>query len=73
MTEHPVSLRITEETMKRLDALADKLTERAAGAEVKRGTVLRLVVEKGIEALEGELRKLAALDRALGPIKKPKK
>lgn len=55
MTEHPVSFRLDSETVARLDALAEALTARAAGATVNRSSVLRLAVERGVRALEAEL------------------
>jgi predicted transcriptional regulator len=55
MTEHPVSVRLDDATMQRLDALAEAMSKRAAGAAVKRGTALRAVVERGMAGLEEEL------------------
>jgi hypothetical protein len=39
----------------RIDALADALTARAAGARVSRTAVMRLAIERGLEALEAEV------------------
>jgi predicted transcriptional regulator len=55
MTEYPVSVRLDEPTVARLDRLADAMSKRAAGAAVKRGTALRAAVERGIADLEREL------------------
>lgn len=55
MTEHPVSVRLDDSTLARLDSLAEAMSKRAAGAIVKRGTALRAIVERGLEALEAEL------------------
>jgi predicted transcriptional regulator len=55
MTEHPVSVRLDEATVQRLDRLAEAMSKRAAGAAVKRGTALRAAVERGMEQLEAEL------------------
>jgi hypothetical protein len=55
MTEHPVSVRLEETMVQRLDAVAQAMSKRAAGAAVKRGTALRAAVERGMEALEAEL------------------
>jgi hypothetical protein len=70
MTEHPVSLRIEEATLRKVDQVAAALSRRAAGADVKRGTVLRLAVEKGLDALEDELMKMDAYEAAVAVSKK---
>lgn len=55
MTEHPVSTRLDEATIERLERIAEALSKRAGGVVLKRGTVVRTAVERGIEALEAEL------------------
>lgn len=55
MTEHPVSVRVDEDTIERLDRIAEAMSKRAAGVNVKRGTVVRAAIERGIVALEAEL------------------
>ncbi len=50
-----VAVRMPPELIERLDALAVKLSKRAAGAEVSRSDVTRLAVERGIAVLEAEL------------------
>lgn len=55
MTEHPVSTRLDDSTIERLERIAEALSKRAGGVVLKRGTVVRTAVERGIEALETEL------------------
>ena len=55
MTEHPVSVRLDDDTLARLDRLSEAMSKRAGGATVKRGTALRAVVDHGLAALEAEL------------------
>ena len=49
------SFRLEPEMGERLQALADELAKRAAGAPVTRSHVARMAVERGIPALEEEL------------------
>jgi predicted transcriptional regulator len=63
MTEVPVSVRVDEVLVKRLDAVAAAMSARAVGAPVKRSSAVRIALERGIETLEAEL----------GMKKKPKK
>lgn len=53
----PLTFRLSEEQVARLDALVVALSERAAGLELTRAGVARLVVERGLLALESELSK----------------
>lgn len=55
MTEHPVSVRLDDDAIRRLERIAEALSERAGGALIKRGTAVRVAVQHGIEALETEL------------------
>jgi len=55
MAESPISIRLDEGLLARLDALAEELTKRAAGARVGRSSVMRLALERGLASLEGEL------------------
>ncbi|HYQ41908.1 MAG TPA: hypothetical protein VER11_08065 [Polyangiaceae bacterium] len=55
MTEHPVTVRLDEDTMTRLERIAEAMGKRAGGVKLKRGTVIRAAVEHGIESLEQEL------------------
>jgi predicted transcriptional regulator len=55
MTEHPVTVRLDEATIVRLERIAEAMGKRAGGLTVKRGTVIRAAVEHGIESLEQEL------------------
>jgi predicted DNA-binding protein len=48
--EHSTSLRVSAETMRRIDTLVEKLA--AYGA--KRATVFKLAIDKGLEVLERE-------------------
>jgi uncharacterized protein YlxW (UPF0749 family) len=49
------SVRLEQETLRRIDAVAKKLTERAAGVEVTRMATMRAAMLRGLEALENEL------------------
>ena len=55
MTEHPVSVRLDDATIERLERIADAMSKRAGGVTLKRGTVVRAAVERGIAELEAEL------------------
>ena len=55
MTEHPVSVRLDDDAIERLERIAEALSKRAGGAQIKRGTAVRVAVQHGIEALEAEL------------------
>lgn len=48
-------VRLEDDLVERLDALAELLTERAAGVKVSRSAAMRAALERGLEALEGEL------------------
>lgn len=49
------SVRIETEVLSRLDVVAAKLTERAAGAEVTRAATMRAAMIRGLDELEVEL------------------
>lgn len=53
----PIAVRVSAEMQGRLDALAEKLSARAGGAEVKRSDVARLAMERGLDVLEAEFRR----------------
>lgn len=55
MTKAPMSVRLEEDVLARLDALAAALSKRAAGAEVNRSDALRVAALRGVEDLEREL------------------
>lgn len=55
MTEHPITVRLDDETILRLERIAEALGKRAAGVTLKRGTVVRVAIEHGLESLEQEL------------------
>ena len=55
MTERPVTVRLDEVTIVRLERIAEAMGKRAGGVTLKRGTVVRAAVEHGIESLEQEL------------------
>jgi hypothetical protein len=55
MTEVPVTARLEEATVTRLERIGEALAKRASGATFKRGTVVRVVIERGLTELEAEL------------------
>jgi predicted transcriptional regulator len=55
MTEHPVSVRLDDDAIQRLERIAEALSKRAGGVPIKRGTAVRAAVQHGIESLEAEL------------------
>lgn len=54
MTKDNVSLRLEPTTRDRIEAVNVKLTARA-GVEVGRSTVLRAIVDRGLDEMEREL------------------
>jgi predicted transcriptional regulator len=48
-------IRFEDTYVNRIDTLAEALTTRAAGAKVSRTAVMRLAIERGLEALEAEV------------------
>lgn len=54
VTARTIPIRLEDELIERLDALATALTERAAGVKVTRTAAMRAALERGIEALEAE-------------------
>lgn len=50
-----MSVRLEEDVLDRLDALAKALSARAAGAELNRSDALRVAALRGLDELEGEL------------------
>jgi len=55
VTDRTIPIRLEEDLIGRLDALATALTERAAGAKVTRTGVMRVALERGVQALEAEV------------------
>jgi hypothetical protein len=55
MVARPVPLRLEEEVIERLDRLARAMSERAGGVEVNRSSVMRTVLDRGLDVLEKEL------------------
>lgn len=55
MSERALAVRLPDETIARLEAVAEKLSARAAGAKVARSEVMRMAMERGLTALEKEL------------------
>ena len=49
------SVRLDDDAMARLDVIAGKLAERAAGANVKRSDAMRVALDRGMASLEAEL------------------
>jgi len=56
VTARTIPIRLEDDLIERLDALAIVLTERAAGAKVTRTSAMRAALERGLEALEAETR-----------------
>lgn len=52
-----VYARLPEETVERIDALVAELSKAARGIELSRSDVLRLVIDRGLTALDAEQRK----------------
>ncbi len=50
------SIRLDAEILDRLDRIAEAMTARAAGAPVNRSTAARVALERGLDALEAELK-----------------
>lgn len=50
-----ISVRLDEETTRRVDAVAVALAENAQGARITRSNALRVIVDRGIDALESDL------------------
>lgn len=55
MPERALAVRLPDETIARLEAVADQLSARAAGAKVARSEVMRMAMERGLASLEKEL------------------
>jgi hypothetical protein len=55
MTGRTLPLRLEEDLIQRIDALAEALTERAAGAAVSRTAAMRAALQVGLNSLEAEL------------------
>ncbi|HVW29977.1 MAG TPA: hypothetical protein VHC69_31660 [Polyangiaceae bacterium] len=56
MTDTTITIRVDGTTLERLDRLAEAMSKAAHGADVKRGTAARAVLEQGIEAMERQLK-----------------
>ncbi len=55
MTDTPLSIRIPDELLVRLDRMANAMSKRAAGAEVTRSAALRVALARGLDVLEARL------------------
>lgn len=55
MVSKTIPIRLEDDLVARLDALAAVLTERAAGVKVTRTAAMRSALERGLEALEDEV------------------
>jgi predicted transcriptional regulator len=49
------SVRLDDDSTARLDRIAEKLTARTPGAKMRRSDAIRVALERGMAALEGEL------------------
>jgi predicted DNA-binding protein len=45
---------MTDETIERLDRIAETMAKRAGGAEVTRSNAIRVALDRGIESLEAD-------------------
>ena len=54
MTGKPIPIRIDEDTLKRLEDLAEAMSERTGGADITVANALRAVIKSGLPILEGE-------------------
>jgi len=54
VTAKTLPIRLEDDLIARLDALAAALTERAAGVKVSRTAAMRAALERGLVALEAE-------------------
>lgn len=54
VTAKTIPIRLEDDLIARLDALAAALTERAAGVKVTRTAAMRAALERGLESLEDE-------------------
>lgn len=50
-----LAIRLSDEDARRIDRIAEVLTERAAGAKITRSSAYRQALLRGIPALEAEL------------------
>jgi predicted transcriptional regulator len=55
MTTPAIAIRLESELLERIDRLAGKMQERAAGAEVTRTAAMKVALTRGLDALEAEL------------------
>jgi len=55
VTARTIPIRLEEDLIERLDALAQELTERAAGAKVSRTAAMRVALERGLEVIESDM------------------
>lgn len=54
VTAKTIPVRLEDELIARLDALAAALTERTAGVKVSRSAAMRAALERGLASLEDE-------------------
>lgn len=55
MVKDTLSVRLEPELIKRLDAVAEFLSERAGGARITRSNALAVIADRGIEQFEAEM------------------
>lgn len=55
MTTKQFPIRLEDELVERIDRLAGKMQERAAGAAVTRTAAVKVALTRGLDALEAEL------------------
>ena len=55
MTDTPLSIRVPDDLLMRLDRLASTMSRRAAGAVVTRSAALRVALARGLDVLEQRL------------------
>lgn len=65
MVKDVLSVRLEPDLIRRLDAVAELLSQRAGGAQITRSNALNVVAARGIELFEAEM--------ATKPPKKPKR
>lgn len=56
-TNTTLSVRMNDELAEKIDAVAAKLSQRAAGVEVTRSDVVRVALDRGLEAILSDTNK----------------
>ena len=54
-SDHVLSARVDNALLGRVDRIAEAMSKRSAGVNIKRGSVLRAIIERGAAELEAEL------------------